>query len=85
MSLELDLRDWRTMESAPKNCTWVEVLLKNNEIVRAHFAQDLSGEDQPAFSGWFKECPSETWSNSEQCFVPQPCFSEVSPIRWRPL
>jgi hypothetical protein len=66
------MSDWRTMESAPKNATWVEVDT-GTRIVRAHWASNLSGEEQPPFEGWFEDKGSY--------------FAAVfpSPIRWRPI
>ena len=54
---------WQPMETAPRDCTWVELLVQSREdkslqfIQRAHWASDLSGEDQPPFEGWFQEYP----------------------------
>ncbi len=47
---------WKTMESAPKDAREVLVLVERNGIrfvMVAHWASDLSGEEQPAFRGWF--------------------------------
>ena len=70
--IDLGLRDWRSMESAPRDSRWIEIEDKKHQILRAHFAQDLSGSDQPPFSGWFIE-GGDRW------------FVQVHPIRWRPL
>ncbi len=48
---------WRSMESAPKNATWVALLTEDKRGKRtyyiAHFAEG-GGEDQPSFGpGWF--------------------------------
>jgi hypothetical protein len=61
------------MNSAPRNAKWLILLLNNGTTVRAHYAEDLSGEDQPPFRGWFEEMGSHG-------------FSEVSgdPIGWKP-
>jgi hypothetical protein len=75
---ELELNDWRGMESAPRNAQWIEVDT-GTEIVRAHFAQDLSGEEQPAFSGWFRAVSGQRWSNEEQQFGPDVYFTQVTP------
>lgn len=64
--------DWRPMDSAPKNSTNVRLLLKNGQEVVGHFAEDLSGEEQPAFSGWFKQIDRAT------------CVGVV-PVGWKPL
>lgn len=44
---------WQPMASAPRNATWVQVKMKTGETMEAHWASDLSGEDQPPFEGWF--------------------------------
>lgn len=77
MQYELDLRDWRAMSSAPKNAKWVEV---DNGVatIRAHFAEDLSGEDQPAFSGWFYAVKDEKDRTLYFAAV------HPKPKRWRP-
>jgi len=43
---------WVPMEFAPVG-PHLDGLLKSDEIKDIHFAQDLSGEEQPVFSGWF--------------------------------
>lgn len=45
---------WRCMHSAPRNATWIIVRNDAGEH-RAHWAEDMSGEEQPAFRGWFRE------------------------------
>lgn len=35
--------------------TVVEVMLASGEIIEAHWAADLSGEEQPQYIGWFKK------------------------------
>jgi hypothetical protein len=50
-----DIRDWRPIITAPKNATWIMVRMGNGKEQCAHWAQDCSGEHQPAFSGWFIE------------------------------
>ena len=62
---------WRDMESAPDTTENILVNTKHGEYI-AHFAQDLSGEDQPAFKGWFtKTGPHD--------------YQQVTPIGWKPL
>lgn len=46
---------WREMGSAPRDATTLEVLMHNRTTKHAHWAQDLSGEEQPIFRGWFDE------------------------------
>lgn len=45
---------WQSIDTAPKGRT-VKVKLSSGKILKAHFAQDLSGEEQPPFQGWFTE------------------------------
>lgn len=45
-------RPWQPMETAPKGKT-VKVKPQSGKVLEAHYAQDLSGEDQPPFKGWF--------------------------------
>lgn len=51
--LELALDDWRLLCSAPRDATWMIVKLRDGKEVKAHWAQDLSGEEQPPFRGFF--------------------------------
>lgn len=44
---------WWFIETAPRNATEIEVMMENGEILVAHWACDLSGEEQPPFRGWF--------------------------------
>ena len=45
---------WQPISTAPKNAKSIRVLMKDGTIHEdAHWAQDLSGEDQPPFIGWF--------------------------------
>jgi hypothetical protein len=45
--------EWQPISSATKTAKWVIVKMKDGTIHRAHWASDLSGEEQPAFQGWF--------------------------------
>jgi len=74
MQYELQIKDWRLMSTAPKTSQWIEAILKDGATARIHWAQDLSGEAQPAFSGWFYEK------------VNGGMFYEIfpEPVRWRP-
>lgn len=49
------LAQWQPIETAPKDATWIRLLLRSGKVVRSHFGEDLSGEEQPKFSGWFTE------------------------------
>jgi hypothetical protein len=51
----IEERPWQPMSSAPKNATDVEVQTPAGEVLVAHWACDLSGEDQPPYRGWFKK------------------------------
>lgn len=70
---EPNRRPWRDLASAPKNATDVELCLsfKSGEKCIGHWAEDLSGDEQPPFRGWFTKCGSG--------------FTGVKPIAWRPL
>jgi hypothetical protein len=49
---------WLSMSSVPKNASWIRLLVRRNgteDEVRAHWAEDLSGSDQPPFRGFFEE------------------------------
>lgn len=56
---------WNSMDDAPKNATWVVLLVEwqgtTTEIL-AHWASDKSGEEQPAFEGWFEQMGSHGFS-----------------------
>lgn len=64
---------WRSMDRAPKDGTWVHVKIEKTQLIyRAHWAEDLSGEDQPPFRGWFQDAGNY--------------FREVpTPYTWRPI
>jgi len=47
--------EWEPIGTAPRNATWIQVLMADGTEHRAHWGQDLSGEEQPAFRGWFIE------------------------------
>ncbi len=64
---------FRSMVGAPKNATWIEVLTEDGHIQKAHWAQDESGEYQPAFRGWFAK-------NGECGF-----YQIDEPIAWKPI
>lgn len=53
--------EWQPIETAPKTARWVVVKLNRGgeEVCEvAHYAEDLSGSEQPAFRGWFKRLGS---------------------------
>lgn len=63
--------EWRAMEDAPRNASWIIVLLPGGKTERAHYAEDLSGSEQPAFRGWFR--------NEGSYFAQLP-----EPVSWKP-
>jgi hypothetical protein len=73
MQYEMPLSDWRLMSSAPQNATWLEAKLEDGRTAKIHWAEDLSGSDQPPFRGWFYDADGY--------------FYEIfpKPVRWRPL
>lgn len=64
---------WRSMTSAPTKgpIVEVEVKTKDGRVVDAHFARDLSGDEQPPFEGWFEQAGSG--------------FAQVEAVAWRPI
>lgn len=71
------VREWKPISTAPKNATVIEVRMQDGTVhTEAHWAQDLSGEDQPPFRGWFvpvKDASGKTVS-----------FREIiAPMHWR--
>lgn len=64
---------WLPMTSAPKNCTHVRVLMKEGTVHEdAHWASDLSGEDQPPFEGWFIPVKDSQGKTAYYCGIPKP-------------
>ena len=53
--------DWRPISTAPKDSTWFIGRKANGSEVRVHFAQDLSGGEQPPFSGFFRELSDKSF------------------------
>lgn len=69
-------RAWQFMTTAPLNATPIEVQLPSGETMIAHWACDLSGEEQPPFEGWF------TWVGSDR----HGYYTEIpTPDFWRPI
>lgn len=65
---------WLPMMSAPKPCVEILVIDTKGKVYTSHYASDLTGEDQPAFQGWF--------------YKPYPksdTYYEVIPVGWKPL
>jgi len=47
-------REWQPIATAPKDASEIRVRMGDGSVVeRAHWACDLSGEEQPPFRGWF--------------------------------
>lgn len=67
--------DWRDMKTAPMKSEWVMLKTNKGDVFRAHYACNLSGEEQPAFSGWFYKKEGL----SSFCEVPD------RPIGWQPI
>jgi hypothetical protein len=73
-SIEWRAGRWDPMDNAPRPCTEIRGRdEKGNLLEPMHYAQDLSGEDQPAFIGWF--VPMEGGQG----------FRQVHPVEWQPL
>ncbi len=72
--LDIEIDGFRPMDSAPKDASWVIVRLKDNTEVEAHFAENLSGEDQPPFSGWFRRSSD-----------PGSMIAVEQPMGWKPI
>lgn len=66
---QLAALEWSSMDYAPRDGSWIVVEI-DNETIRAHWAEDLSGEEQPPFSGWFAEDGAGS-------------YRQVHPVRWR--
>ncbi len=50
--------EWLDLKDAPRDSTWFLGLTDKDEVIEAHYACNQSGEDQPAFKGFFKSCGS---------------------------
>ncbi len=63
---------WQPIKTAPRNATTIRVKMRDGVMHEAHWAEDISGEDQPAFRGWFIAV-----GNS---------FREIDePVEWMPM
>lgn len=73
--IKVDIREgWQPMDTAPRNATNIEVLMANGDVLVAHWAQDLSGECQPPFKGWFVKRAGGYGA-----------YEIDTPKKWRPL
>lgn len=53
--IRLFMRDgWQPVTTEQHHGKWLGVMMADGEIVRAHWAQDMSGEEQPPYRGWFE-------------------------------
>ena len=62
---------WQPIKTVPHNASWVEVKMRDGTVQRAHWASDLSGEEQPPFEGWFVD------RKTYMLGIPEP-------VAWRP-
>lgn len=62
-----DHKFWNSMDRVPhyRIVREIVVLLESGKEVKAHWAEDLSGEEQPAFSGWFTKCGNHSYIQIE--------------------
>ena len=68
------------MDRAPKDCTTVQLLFDGGLVVRgAHWAEDLSGEEQPPYRGWFVPVKREDGTTAYNSEVPG------EPRAWAPM
>ena len=65
---------WLPMSEAPRNATVVKVIDESGHHFNAHWAEDLSGECQPPFRGWFRA----TCTNGGYYGIPEP-------VGWLPI
>ncbi|MGQ0621337.1 MAG: hypothetical protein ACT4QA_15670 [Panacagrimonas sp.] len=79
VGLSAGLDDWRSMDTAPRNTTDVRVRMADGtEHARAHWACDMSGEEQPPYRGWFVPVLRHDGRVS--------FFSGIDePAQWRPI
>lgn len=75
---------WQPAATAPETAEWVQLgyppdRSREPTIIVAHFAQDMSGEEQPPFKGWFRA----NLGDGGRVYG----FSGVPPgwVAWRPL
>lgn len=73
----IEKEEWLSMTTVPKNAKWFRLQVRRGGIVEeviAHWAEDMSGEAQPAFRGFFQEARGGTG------------FEEVhgTPLGWLP-
>lgn len=70
---------WNPMASAPKNGEHICVQMSDGTIHEdAHWASDLSGEEQPPFEGWFRPVKDSRGRTTSYTYIGEP-------VAWRPL
>lgn len=75
---------WQPPATAPQNASWVQLAYVHPSSIKpvmiiAHWAQDMSGEEQPPFRGWFRANLGDGGQVYGFIEVPQGW------IAWRPL
>lgn len=57
--IRIHMRDgWQSVTADQHHGKWLDVMMPDGAIIRAHWAQDMSGEEQPPFRGWFRKVGS---------------------------
>lgn len=69
--------NFKPISEAPKNATHFVARDSKGIEFDCHFAEDLSGEEQPAFSGFFKPIMSD---DGKRVLY----FAAAMPVEWRP-
>lgn len=67
---------WEPIETAPKWHGEQEYLLEDGSVVVGHWAQDLSGEYQPPFRGFFTKRGRDHYGE---------VMVEIFPVAWRQI
>jgi len=65
----MKMNEWKPISEAPKDSTSIRAKMKDGTFHEdAHWASDMSGENQPIFEGWF--IPSNGYYSYEQIETP---------------
>lgn len=64
--------DWRPMDSAPRDATWVSARMEDGSVLAAHWAEGDGDGLIPPYRGWFVLC------DGYYAQIPEPAA-------WRPL
>lgn len=65
--------DWKPILTAPRNATHLRVMMYDGTIHEdAHWACDLSGEEQPPFRGWFVPVKDGAGKVTHYCGIKTP-------------